>query len=384
MRLLNEEQTMIRDMAAGFLNEKAPVGAMRALRDGGATRDAALIADMAEMGWFGMLLGEDVGGVDMGAEAAGLVAEEMGRRLTAAPLLSCGVMAASVLRATGPSDWAAKIAAGTAVVALAIDEHVKHRPDRVDTTAAPLGNGFVLNGAKRFVSDGAAADRVIVTAMTGDGLGLFLVDPSAAGVTTRALKTVDNRDARGRGVTTRALKTVDNRDAADLTFDNVELDGAALLACGDAAQEVLDGALRVGRSVASAELVGVSKEVAERTTAYLKERKQFGVTLAQFQALQHRAADLYTQIQTTEAVVAAALQAIDGGDEDAELLSRVAKAKAGKTASRAVREALQMHGGIGMTDALDIGLFMKKARACAEYLGDGECHGDWLMRQRGI
>lgn len=366
MRLLNEEQTMVRDMAAGFLEEKAPVDALRALRDTGGGFDKALTSDMAEMGWFGMVLGEDAGGVDLGAEAAGLVAEEMGRRLSASPFLSSGVMAASVLRATDAIDWAAKVAGGKAVIAMAFDERVKHRPDAIETTATKSGNGFALNGSKRFVSEGAGADRVIVTAMTEEGVGLFLVDPKL------------------NGVDTCSLKTLDSRDAADLTFDNVQLDGAALLAQGDTAQAALDGALRVGRSVASAELVGVSKEVAERTTAYLKERKQFGVTLANFQALQHRAADLYTQIQTTEAVTAAALRAIDEGKEEAELLSRVAKAKAGKTASLAVREALQMHGGIGMTDELDIGLFMKKARACAEYLGDGECHGDWILRHRGL
>ncbi|WP_127116045.1 acyl-CoA dehydrogenase family protein [Shimia sediminis] len=366
MRLMSEEQTMIRDMAAGFLDEKAPVDALRKQRDSGGGYDRALMGEMADMGWFGMLLDEESGGVDMGAEAAGLVAEEMGRRLSASPFLSSGVMSAVVLRATGGADWAAKLASGEAVVAMAIDERVKHRPDAIATTAEKSGNGFVLNGAKRFVSDGAGADRVIVTAMTEDGLGLFLVDPGLEGVQSRA------------------LKTVDSRDAADLRFDNVQLDGAALLAMGDAAQEALDGALRVGRAVASAEMVGVSKEMAERTNAYLKERKQFGIALSNFQALQHRAADLYTQIQTTDAAVAAALRAIDEGSDDAELLSRVAKAKAGKTASLAVREALQMHGGIGMTDALDIGLFMKKARACAEYLGDGECHGDWLLRQRGL
>ncbi|WP_299355876.1 acyl-CoA dehydrogenase [uncultured Shimia sp.] len=366
MRLLSEEQTMIRDMAAGFLEEKAPVDALRKQRDNDGGYDRALTGEMAEMGWFGMLLEEEAGGVDMGAEAAGLVAEEMGRRLSASPFLSSGVMSAVTLRATGRTDWAAKVAEGSAVVAMAIDERVKHRPDAIATTAAKSGNGFVLNGAKRFVTDGAGADRVIVTAITEDGLGLFLVDPQLDGAETRD------------------LKTVDSRNAADLRFDNVQLDGAALLALGDAAQEALDGALRVGRSVASAELVGVSKEMADRTSAYLKERKQFGMALSSFQALQHRAADLYTQIQTTDAVVAAALQAIDTGHDDAELLSRVAKAKAGKTASLAVREALQMHGGIGMTDALDIGLFMKKARACAEYLGDGECHGDWLLRQRGL
>ncbi len=363
---MNEEQVMIRDMAAGFLEEKAPVAALRALRDAGQTHDAALQGEMAGMGWFGMLLGEEAGGLDMGAEAAGLVAEEMGRRLSASPFLSSGVMAASALRASGEAHWAGKIAEGTAVVAMAIDERLRHRPEAVACTATKAGNGFVLNGAKRFVSDGAGADRLIVTAMRDAGLALLLVDPAQTGVGTRA------------------LKTVDNRNAADLTFAGVELDGAALLASGAAAQAALDGALRVGRAVASAELVGVSKEVAERSTAYLRERKQFGVPLSQFQALQHRAADLYTQIQTTEAVVAAALRAIDDGTDEAEMLSRVAKAKAGKTASLAVREALQMHGGIGMTDELDIGLFMKKARACAEYLGDGECHGDWLLRQRGL
>lgn len=366
MRLLNEEQVMIRDMAAGFLDEKAPVEAFRAQRDAGGGFTAELHKDMAEMGWLGMLLGEDAGGVDMGAEAAGLVAEEMGRRLSASPFLSSGVMAATTLRASEATEWAAKVAAGDTVVAMAMDERTRHRPDVVDTRAEKSGNGFVLNGAKRFVSDGAGADRLIVTAQTDEGLALFLVDPDLEGVETRA------------------FKTVDSREAADLKFTDVQLDGATLLAVGAPAEEALDGALRVGRSVASAELVGVSKEVADRTTAYLKERKQFGLTLSNFQALQHRAADLYTQIQTTEAIVAAALKAIDDGAEDAEMLSRVAKAKAGKTASLAVREALQMHGGIGMTDELDIGLFMKKARACAEYLGDGECHGAWLLQQRGL
>ena len=366
MRLLNEEQTMIRDMAAGFLEENAPVTALRALRDQGQGYDQKLHKDMAEMGWFGMLTAEDAGGVDMGAEAAGLVAEEMGRRLTASSYLSTAVMGATALRGTNASDWATKVAAGEGVVAMAIDERVKHRPNAIETRAEKSGNGFVLNGAKRFVVDGAGADRVIVTAMTEDGLGLFLVDCALAGVEARS------------------LKTVDSRNAADLAFDNVQLDGAALLALGGPAQDVLDRVLRVGRSVASAELVGVSKEVADRTMSYLKDRKQFGLTLSSFQALQHRAADLYTQIQTTEAAVAAALKAIDDGSDDAELLSRVAKAKAGKTASLAVREALQMHGGIGMTDELDIGLFMKKARACAEYLGDGECHGEWILQQRGL
>ena len=368
MRILTEEQGLVRDMAAGFLEEKAPVSALRALRDGGAALgyDKALMGEMAEMGWFGMLLGEEAGGVDMGAVSAGLVAEEMGRRLTASPFLSSGVLAAVALREAGEADWAEKVASGAAVLAFATDEQGKHEAGPITTQAEASGNGFVLNGAKRFVSDAVGADRVIVPAMTEEGLGLFLVDPAQEGVTTRA------------------FATVDSRNAADLRFDNVQLDGAARIACGEGAEAAMTSALRTGRAVAAAELCGVAKEASERTLAYLKERKQFGITIASFQALQHRAADLYTQIQTTEAVIAAALVAIDTGAEDAETLSRVAKAKANKTASLAVREAVQMHGGIGMTDALDIGLFMKKARASIEYLGDSACHADWLLREAGI
>ncbi len=368
MQVFTEEQVMIRDMAAGFLEEKAPVSALRALRDEGAALgyDKGLMGEMAGMGWFGMLIGEEAGGVDMGAMAAGLVAEEMGRRLTASPFLSSGVLSAAALSAAGEGDWAAKIASGEAVVAFAADEYGKHEAGPITTRAEASGNGFVLNGAKRFVSDAVGADRVIVPAMTDEGLGLFLVDPSQEGVTTRA------------------FATVDSRNAADLSFDDVQLDGAARIASGEGAEAAMAKALRTGRAVAAAELCGVAKEASERTVAYLKERKQFGITIASFQALQHRAADLYTQIQTTEAVVAAALAAIDAGEEEAETLSRVAKAKANKTASLAVREAVQMHGGIGMTDALDIGLFMKKARASIEYLGDSACHADWLLREAGL
>ncbi|MEQ9695874.1 acyl-CoA dehydrogenase [Shimia sp. SDUM112013] len=366
MILLTEEQKMVRDMAAGFLAEKASVQALRTQRDAGRTGNPALNGEMAEMGWFGMLTSEAAGGVDMGAQAAGLVAEEMGRNLTTSPFLSSAVMAATVLRSVEETEWAGRIASGEAVVALAMDEHIKHRPDMIGTRAEASGNGFVLNGTKRFVCDGGAADRLIVTAMTEDGMALLLLDPSTGGVQ------VD------------PVKTLDNRDAANLTLDAVQVDGAALLARGEDAEAALGAALRVGRAVGAAELVGVSKEAAERTVAYLKERKQFGVTLSRFQALQHRAADLYTQIQTTEAVIAAALKAIDAGEDEAERLSRVAKAKAAKTASLAVREAVQMHGGIGMTDALDIGLFMKKARACSEYLGDASCHAEWLLRARGL
>lgn len=366
MRILNEDQGMIRESAAGFLAERAGAAALRCARDGGGGGGAALHAEMAAMGWAGLMLPEEMGGVDLGAEAAGIIAEEMGRSLALSPFLSSSVMSATVLRLAERGAAGRALAEGESICAFAMDEARRHAPTRIETRAEAAGNGFVLSGAKRFVDAGTAADRLIVSARLEGDLALFLVDPEAQGVT---------RDA---------LATLDARDAANIKFESVSLDGDALLATGTAAEEMLGKALRAGRAVASAELLGVAKESAARTTAYLKERKQFGVPLSSFQALQHRAADLYTQIQTTEAISAAALRAIDAGTGNAEYLSRVAKAKASKTAMQAAREAVQMHGGIGMTDALDIGLFMKKARSAAEYLGDEACHGGWILRQKGL
>ena len=365
--VLNEDEVMMRDMAQGFFSEKAPVTALRVLRDERDETgfDRALWSEMAAQGFAGIIIPEEHGGVNMGYLAAGLVAEQMGRNLTASPFLSTAILAATALKQgtdEQQSAWLPKIAAGEAVIALALDEGVKHNPRGTATTAVPSGNGFKLNGAKAMVVDGHVADVMIVAARTSgdegdaDGLSLFLVDPKTAGVSTE--RTI----------------MVDSRNAARIDLENVEVSGDALLGTVDGGMEVLNGVLAAGRGIAAAELLGAGAQAFEDTVAYLKERKQFGAIIGEFQALQHRSSHLYSELEIARSAVVGALTALDAGDEQAQQYCAMAKAKLGSVAKLASQEGVQMHGGVGMTDEYDIGLFMKRIRVLQELMGDAHYH----------
>ena len=365
--VLNEDEVMMRDMAQGFFAEKAPVKALRGLRD---TQDETgfdqtLWSEMAAQGFAGMVIPEEYGGVDMGYLAAGLVAEQMGRNLTASPFLSTSILAATALKHGSDeqkSAWLPKIASGEAVIALALDEGVKHNPRGTATTAVPSGNGFKLNGAKAMVVDGHVANVMIVVARTSgeegdaEGLSLFLVDPKTAGVSTE--RTI----------------MVDSRNAARTDLENVEVSGDALLGTLDGGMDVLNGVLAAGRGIAAAELLGAGAQAFEDTVAYIKERKQFGAIIGEFQALQHRSSHLYSELEIARSAVVGALTALDAGDEQAQQYCAMAKAKLGSVAKLASQEGVQMHGGVGMTDEYDIGLFMKRIRVLQELMGDAHYH----------
>jgi len=372
--VLNDEQTMLRDNARGFLAKNAPVAHLRALRD---KRDAdgfsrALWKDFVGMGWAGILVPQDYGGLGLGHVEAGVVMEELGRTLTPSPFLSTAVLAASAIARTGTDQqkekYLPRIAAGELIATLAVDETAKHHPDQTAMTAARAGKGFTISGAKTFVIDGHVANLLIVAARTagkaGDtrGLTLFIVDGNAPGV--RAERTA----------------TVDTHNAARIAFEDVNLGADNLLGKTDAGWDALEGVLNVGRAAVAAEMVGASEEAFGRTTAYLKERKQFGKSIGEFQALQHRAAHLYCELEVTRAAVLKALQTLDDSFDRAGAIVSVAKARAGLSAVLAVNEAVQMHGGIGMTDEFDIGLFMKRVRVCQELFGDSNFHADRLAR----
>jgi alkylation response protein AidB-like acyl-CoA dehydrogenase len=312
------------------------------------------------------------GGSGLGCVEAGVVMEEIGRTLMPSPFLSTAVLAASALSrggsATQKSEHLPKIADGSLLAALAVDEGTKHRPLRTNMQAVRSGNGFRLSGAKAFVVDGHTADLLIVAARTAgsagerDGLTLFLVDPKA------------------NGIETERTAMVDSHNAARIVFDNVEVNADGVLGEVDQGGALLEGILNIGRGAVASEMVGVSEEVFGRTVGYLKERKQFGRLIGEFQALQHRAAHLYVEIEITRAAVLKALQTLDADFENAGAAVAVAKAKAGSTATLAVQEGVQMHGGMGMTDQFDIGFFMKRARACQELFGDSNFHADQLAR----
>jgi alkylation response protein AidB-like acyl-CoA dehydrogenase len=374
--VLTEEQSMLRDSARGLISDKAPVTHLRQLRD---SKDAAgfsreLWKEFAGMGFAGLLVPEEFGGSALGCVEAGVVMEEIGRTLMPSPFLSTAVLAVSALARGGSAAQKAehlpKISKGELIASLAVDEGAKHRPLQTSLKAVRSGNGFKLTGSKALVVDGHVAGLLIVAARSAgaagesNGMTLFLVDPKAKGVATE--RTV----------------MVDAHNAARIEFDNVEVDSDHVLGEVDQGHALLEGVLDIGRGAVASEMVGLSEEVFSRTVTYLKERKQFGKAIGEFQALQHRAAQLYIDIEITRAAVLKALQTLDGNFEKAANSVAVAKARAGTTATRAVQEGVQMHGGMGMTDQFDIGFFMKRARVCEELFGDANFHADRLARMR--
>jgi alkylation response protein AidB-like acyl-CoA dehydrogenase len=251
-------------------------------------------------------------------------------------------------------------------VSLAVDEGAKHAPSRITTFAQRAGNGFKLNGAKGFVLDGHVADALIVAALTENGLTLFLVDPKTKGVEIE--RTV----------------MVDAHNAARVILTDVEVDADAVIGSVDEGEALLEGALNLGRACAAASLNGAGDQAFQTTLEYLRTRKQFGKLIGEFQSLQHRAAHLYSEIEIARAATIGALQALDAGKPNAALAVSVAKAKAGKVAELAVQEAVQMHGGVGMTDEFDVGLFMKRVRVLNELLGDAGFHQEKMAQSQGF
>jgi alkylation response protein AidB-like acyl-CoA dehydrogenase len=373
---LNEDQSMLRDSARDFMTTEAPVAHFRKFRDmackDGFSHD--LWKQFAEMGFTGILIPEAEGGLGMGHIEAGIVLEEIGRNLSPSPFLSTSVAAVEALKAADKAmrdRWYPAILKGEAVIGIAIDEGSKHRPEKTALKAERSGNGFKLSGTKQFVVQGASADMLIVAARTAgapgetDGLTLFAVDRDAAGFSAES------------------TRLVDSSMAAHLTLDGVEVTADAIIGDVDGGWATLCKILDAGRIGAAAEMVGVGSGAMDMTFDYLKTRKQFGQLIGEFQALQHRAAHLYGEIEGARSIVLKAQNLLDEGHKNAEQYVAAAKAKAGLASNLAVREGVQMHGGMGMTDEYDIGLYMKRERSLNEFFGDTYFHADRVARMNG-
>jgi len=373
----DDDQAMLAETASQFMGEEGAITKQlrhwrdRECKDG---FGHGLWKQMAEMGFTGLLVPEGDGGLGMGHVEAGIVLEEIGRNLTPSPFLTSSVLAATALDA-GSADlkarWLPGLIAGDSVFAVAIDEGPKHRPERIAARAEKSGNGLRLSGKKDFVLHGTSADMLVVAARTSGS------DEDAEGITLFAVP----KDAAG--MSHDAVRLVDSSMATHTTFENVELDGDAVIGEVDGGRAVLNKMLLAGRVGAAAEGVGVARGAMDRTVDYLKQRKQFGKLIGEFQALQHRAAHLYSEVEIARAAVIKAAQLLDASSEQAELFASVAKAKVAKTAGLAVREGVQMHGGIGMTDEYDIGLYMKRDRALQEFLGDQYYHANRVAELSG-
>jgi alkylation response protein AidB-like acyl-CoA dehydrogenase len=365
MAVLSEEQTMLRDMAREWTKKASPLTAVRKIRAGGDPRgfDPATFAAMAEMGWAGIIIPEAFGGSDFGWLSLGLVLEETGKTLTASPLAASALAATALVMGEGEAAkaaWLPRLASADAIGTLAIDEGPRHDPQAITTTATRTGTGWSISGIKAFVHDAHGADLLIVAAHDGEGVALFAVPADAAGVTLSS------------------RKLTDSRSHAQLTLADVALAGDARI--GGAA--VCDAVLDRARIIAAAEMLGMAEHSFQITLDYLKQRIQFGQILATFQALQHRMAALYTQIELLRSAVEAALAALDGGG-DVPALASLAKATANDVLHLVSREVIQLHGGIGMTDEYDIGFYIKRARVLENAWGSASFHRERYAQLAG-
>ena len=373
--VLTDEQQMLRDSAVAFAAEKLPVSQLRALRTAGAGFDKGTWKEMAELGFAGVLIPEEFGGSGFGYVGLGQVLEAQGRTIAASPLLSTAMIGASALMMAGSQAqkemWLPKIALGEAITALAVDEGAHHNPAHIKLSAKKSGAGYVLSGDKRYVVDGGDADLLIVAARTsgdaGDatGITLFLVAGDA------------------KGVTRTVLKTLDAHAAANINFAGVEVGADAVLGAVDGGYGALEQVLDRARIGLAAEMLGAADAAFDMTSEYLKVRKQFGQLIGSFQSIQHRAAIMFTDLELTRSCVAAALDALDRNANNVAELASLAKARAAETLHLVSNETVQMHGGIGMTDVHDSGLYMKRARVLEGLYGSESFHRDRYARMGG-
>ncbi|MFP6808795.1 MAG: acyl-CoA dehydrogenase family protein [Pseudomonadales bacterium] len=362
--VLNEEQSMLKDAAKDFCTNNTPITQMRRLRDdkdeSGFDRDTW--NQMVELGWAGITIPEDFGGLGFGYMGMGVVMEECGRTLACSPLLATAVGASAIV-ACGSDDQKSsllpQVAGGELLLALALEETPHHNPYGATTTAEKSGEGYKVSGSKKFVLDGHVADKLVVVARTSgnsgdrDGISLVLVDREAAGVSV-----------------TRTIMA-DSRNAANIEFDGAQ---GELLGEEGKGADALDSALDAGRVLLSAEMLGGLQECFERTIEYLKVREQFGVPIGSFQALKHRAAQMFCEVELSKSVVLEALSALDDNSDEISELASLAKARLNDTYNLVSSEGVQMHGGIGMTDEYEIGFFMKRSRVSEHTFGNSAFH----------
>jgi alkylation response protein AidB-like acyl-CoA dehydrogenase len=376
--ILSDEQLTLKQMAKSFLAERSPVARMRELRD---SEDAtgfsrALWKEMAEMGWTGIIFPEELGGAGMGYGELAVVLEECGRVLAPEPFVSTLLLGGNaVLHGSNDAlkkDLLPGVCSGDRILAMACQEHGRFDPYRIDTRARQEGDGYRIDGQKQFVLDAHVADQLVVVARTGgepsdrDGLSLFVLDAGTDGMSIRR------------------SQMVDGRNAAEVTLGGVLVAKERALGRIDEGAELLDAVFARAAIGLSAEMLGTFDEAFERTLSYLKEREQFGVKIGTFQALRHRIVDMFCELELARSVVRDAASAIDEDREDLLQMASAAKARCSDVSSQITREALQMYGGIGMTDEEEIGLFFKRAKAAEFTLGDGIYHRDRYASLRGF
>ena len=366
--VLNEEQAQLQDAARKFVQERSPVSALRTLRDNKVEQgiDTQVWKEMSELGWAGILIAEEFGGLGLGPLWMGLISEECGRGLAATPLLSSAILSATLIQQLGNTEQKeallANIASGELICSLALEEGAHHLPSNIACEAKADGDNFILNGEKVFVLDGHIANKLLVLARTAgnkndqSGLSVFLVD------------------ANTNGLEISRSQMVDFHNAAKIKLNNVTVDKAALLGETGNAFQAIEKTLDIASACVAAETLGATEEAFGRVVEYLKTRTQFDVLIGSFQALQHRAADMFSEIELSKSALRKALVDLENNDDNASRSVSMAKSLISETAQLVSNEGIQMFGGIGMTDEEDIGFFLKRIRVLMQTFGGASYH----------
>ena len=376
--ILTEEQEFLRDTAKNFAQERTPVAHFRALRDSNDQNlwDKDIWQEMVNLGWSGILIPEEFGGSNFGVAGISVILQECGKSLTPSPLFSTGVLGAYAISNFGSQEqkeqYLPKIVNGKITTALAVDESSHHDPSKTSLTAEKKDDKYILNGKKTFVIDGASADVLIVLTRTSGnsgelaGLTLFIIDSNADGIDKTK------------------LDMADSRNYANINFNDVKCSNQDILGALESGGETVESILDIGRIAISAEMLGNAESAFETTIEYLKQRKQFGVLIGTFQALQHRAAAMFCEIELTKSAVMAAVHGADERSNELQRLSSLAKTVAGETLHLVSNEAIQMHGGIGVTDEYDLGFFIKRSRVAEQIFGSSTYHTERYANLSGF
>ena len=376
--ILTEEQEFLRDTAKNFAQERTPVAHFRALRDSNDQNlwDKDIWQEMVNLGWSGILIPEEFGGSYFGVAGISVILQECGKTLTPSPLFSTGVLGAYAISNFGTQEqkeqYLPKIVNGEITTALAVDESSHHDPSKTSLKAEKKEDNYILNGKKTFVIDGASADVLIVLTRTSGnsgelaGLTLFIIDSNADGIDKTK------------------LDMADSRNYANINFNDVKCSNKDILGALESGGETVESILDIGRVAISAEMLGNAESAFETTIEYLKQRKQFGVLIGTFQALQHRAAAMFCEIELTKSAVMAAVQGADERSNELQRLSSLAKTIAGETLHLVSNEAIQMHGGVGVTDEYDLGFFIKRSRVAEQIFGSSTYHTERYANLSGF
>lgn len=367
--VINEEQNMLKSSAKELLDLKSPISLMRKLRDDNYNQfDSDLWKEMVEMGWTALTIPEEYNGLNFGYVGLGQVIEEMGRKLTVSPMISTVLVSTSMISMSKNDVLKSKlfdeIMSGNKLCTLAHEETSHHSPN-IDLSIISINNEkFILNGNKRFVIDGSISDYLIVSANSESNGSLELIVI----------------DSKSKGITFNNKVHMDSKIYSDITFNNVEFSKDNFLSADSDGQKILNKTLDIACVGLAAEMLGIVQQAFEMTMQYLKEREQFGVKIGSFQALQHRSAIMFGEIELCKSIVLKALQAIDSNDKNLSELASLAKSKLGLTSKLVTNEAVQMHGGIGVTDDADIGFFLKRSRLIQRIFGDSNYHLDRVAK----